>query len=146
MSVAVKWKERFARRVNPSTGTVTISSQEQAEIISDLVGMHNIPIGTKKRLTLDQIKAIVSDYSCVTVEQMESSSRESPIVTARCISMYFARKYTPFGLKFIGKMHSRDHATVLHSIRNVQKWLEIDPVVRGMIADIQNNIEQILKS
>jgi chromosomal replication initiation ATPase DnaA len=143
MTAATKWQETFAVRMDKATGSVTLNPREQAEILAALDGIQHQPIEQKRRLTIEQIKAVVSHYSHVTVQEMISASREAPIVAARSISMYLCRSYTPLGLSFIGRMHGRDHATVLHAIKNVRHWLETDPVVRTMVSDIRKNIEQI---
>jgi chromosomal replication initiator protein len=56
--------------------------------------------------------------------------------------MFFCKKYTNHSLKTIG-LHfgGRDHTTVIHAIKNVEDFVEVDPKYREMVEEIRNKIE-----
>ena len=52
------------------------------------------------------------------------------------------RKLTDYSLPEIGKVFSRDHTTVLHSINKVEEYLktttEMENIIKTLIANIRN--------
>lgn len=82
-------------------------------------------VGEKKgTITIDAIQALTCSYYKVSPEDLKSKSRRRPIVLCRDISMYFSRSYTRQPLETIGKAFNRDHATVIHGIRAIEKEIQ----------------------
>jgi chromosomal replication initiator protein len=60
------------------------------------------------------------------------------VVAARSVAMYLARKLTDHSLEQIGRAFGgRDHTTVLHGCRKIEKQLETDPAVRQTVRQLQ---------
>ena len=74
--------------------------------------------------SLEQIKAAVCDVLHVASADLVSKRRASRLVHARQLGMYVARTNTDMSLAEIARGFSRDHSTVLHSIRAVERRLE----------------------
>ena len=76
---------------------------------------------------------IVSNYFRVPVSDVISTCRDAEFVRARQVSMYFIRdkfkmSLSQTGSYFQGKNNNtKDHATVLHAIRNVTKKIDKNP-------------------
>lgn len=90
---------------------------------------------------LAEIVAVVARYYALPVRQLRSSSRKAPIVLARAVAIYFARQLTPLSYDEIGKyLGGRDHTTVLHNYRRIEKGLTRDRALRSAIDDLHRRI------
>lgn len=54
-------------------------------------------------------------------------AREARIARPRQVAMFFARKFTNQPLTDIGRRFNRDHSTVIHAVRAVEKRAAQDP-------------------
>ena len=63
----------------------------------------------------------------VTPDEIKGKSRKESIATARHISIYLATQLTDLSQSAIGAYYDRDHTTVGHSIRKVEKNIHSDP-------------------
>ena len=64
-----------------------------------------------------------AEYFRVTYVDLISDRRSMPLVRYRQIMVYVAKIATPFSLPQIGRRFGRDHTTILHSSRVVEKML-----------------------
>jgi chromosomal replication initiator protein len=97
-------------------------------------------------LDLDQIQEIVGKYFDMPLDELISKSRKKDIVQARQIAMYFCNKYTDDSLKVIGKYFGkRDHSTVIHACKSVEKKTDLDECYKQMLEDIEQKIKLLLK-
>ena len=63
------------------------------------------------------------------------------MANARQIAMYLIRRMTKMTLSDIGReFGGKDHTTVLHSLRKVEKQMNADPSFRETINEITTNI------
>lgn len=93
----------------------------------------------KKRITVQKIQDIVSDFYHVKKELIQSASRKREIVQARQVTMYFIKKHTELSLSQIGaQVGNRNHATVLHACNTVKDFYEVDKGFRSDIDEIEN--------
>jgi hypothetical protein len=77
---------------------------------------------------LERIKTIVADGTGVTIPEMESASRKRELIIARQRYCYLSRMHTPHSLKLIGHhLGGRDHSTVMHTLKEINKRIEVDP-------------------
>ena len=91
-----------------------------------------------KIITPDYVKKEVCKYYGISPEDIESKSRKQTIVRPRQMAMYLSRKYTDQPLAAIGKNFNRYHATVLHSINEIEKGIRNDTALRGQIDYFRN--------
>jgi chromosomal replication initiator protein len=85
---------------------------------------------------LEQIKSAVCDVLHLAPADMTSKRRSPSVVLGRQIAMYAARRQTDLSLAEIARGFDRDHSTVIHSIRSIEKRLETG-------SDIHRTLERI---
>lgn len=74
------------------------------------------------RITMRMIAAEVAEAYRVSVDDLTSMSRKVPLVHIRQEAMWLMRQKTKASLPQIGAfLGGRDHTTVLHGIRQVEK-------------------------
>ncbi|MDO4973198.1 MAG: chromosomal replication initiator protein DnaA [Eubacteriales bacterium] len=116
---------------------ITISSVERA--IADVMKKgEDIPKPTN-------IIRETAKYFSLQEEDLRGQSRSKNTVMARQISMFLMRQLTNLSLKDIGEQYeSRNHATVLSSIRKVEDLVKKDSNMAGIVRDITSNITSSL--
>ena len=114
----------------------TITMELAKQMIDQIV--HN----SVKEISIDYIQKIVCDYFDLPVDKLNSNRKFRPIVTARQLAMYFARKYTKASLAAIGSQcGKRDHSTVLHACKTVRNMLDTDKSFRAMVDELDKKIK-----
>ena len=104
--------------------------------ISEDIGFEQ-PVARAARL--EDILESVSKYYSVSIQDMIGTSRMRNIMIPRQIAMYIGKKYLNMSLVQLGERFSnRDHSTVLHAIKKIEKEIQKDP---DMIREI-NAIEK----
>ena len=79
-------------------------------------------------MNLDYLIKLVNQYfDC----DIRKESRKRSIVMSRATYFWLARYTTSFSLAKIGSSVNRDHASVLHSLRNFDDWLKFDPFFKA---------------
>lgn len=77
---------------------------------------------TKPLLMVAHIQATVAAYYRIPVREMTSARRHKEVSHPRQVAMYLAYETTPKSLPDIGhRFGNRDHTTVIHAIRAVQR-------------------------
>ena len=99
------------------------------------------PAGT---LSIDRIQDLTSRTLDVEPETLSSSRRSRQVVYARQVAMYLCRELTDHSLPAIARRFGgRDHTTVLHAHRKVQRQLLVDQPTRelvdGLLRDLQRD-------
>ncbi len=86
-----------------------------------------------KMVTLEAIKREVAAEFGIKVSDLKSRKRIQSIVLPRQMAMYIARKTTDLSLPFIGReFGGKDHTTVLHSVKRIEKAVAVDKKLRAM--------------
>ena len=92
-------------------------------------------------ITGELILKKVAEYYKIRVEDFTSKKRTKQIAYPRQIAMYLAKQHTKLPLTAIGSaIGGRNHATVLHSCKNVTNLIETDKVFRNQIEEIEKLI------
>ena len=90
-------------------------------------------------LTVEDIVQTVCDHYNVSVEAMGSRSRRRELVIARQVAMYLAQKHTKMPAARIGKLVAgRDHSTVVHSCKTVERLLMCDDAFSKEVSGIES--------
>jgi chromosomal replication initiator protein len=93
------------------------------------------------RPTVERIARRVSRYFHVDARQLQSPRRYSKVLVPRQVSMYLARQLTPLSLGEIGAYFGgRDHTTVLHACRKVERTFDRDPELLGAVRQLQGDL------
>ena len=114
------------------------ASVEQARVwVSDMIA--DTP---KTEVTVDRILSIIAQRYSVSVDDLKSRKKSADIVNARHKCVYFIRKLTDLSTPQIGRIFSRDHTTVLNSIKNVEFEIESDAVFEREIKELSEEIKR----
>ncbi|MFW5933906.1 MAG: helix-turn-helix domain-containing protein, partial [Actinomycetota bacterium] len=100
------------------------------------------PDGRDQEVSIQLIMEEVADYFSLSVEELCSSSRNRPLVTARQIAMYLARELTEMSLPRIGKAFGgRDHTTVMHAKSKIASLMQERRVIYDQVQELTNRIK-----
>ena len=95
-------------------------------------------VGSRRAVTRDTVIEAVLRYFSVGRRELVGKSRTKEIVLPRQVAMYLLRAETDASLLEIGgELGGRDHTTVLHGIRQVERSLASDPTLRASILAIR---------
>jgi chromosomal replication initiator protein len=111
------------------TRVLALSKLTDKSITSDLVSriLPNIRAESRKP-TIDDILNVTTRHFELTSSDIQGNTRKQEVVLARHVTMYLSKKLTGLSLKMIGaNFGGRDHSTVVHACRNVEKRLKNDP-------------------
>ncbi|GGB51669.1 chromosomal replication initiator protein DnaA [Roseibium aquae] len=97
--------------------------------------LHDLVRPTELRSVLiEDIQQVVCKHYSVTKSDLLSSCRAHTIVKPRQIAMYLAKVMTPRSLPEIGRRFgNRDHTTVLHAVRKIDKMAKADKALAAEI-------------
>jgi chromosomal replication initiator protein len=96
---------------------------------------------TQKEISVARIAEIVCQYYDIDEQSLNSSKRTRELAQARQVAMYLAKQHTKLPLAAIGAaIGGRNHATVLHSFKQVTNMLDTDKLFRGQIEEIEKMI------
>lgn len=71
----------------------------------------------------------------VTLDQVLGETRPARVVAVRQVTAYLLRKVTAWSLPQIGRDLNRDHTTILHSVRRIERMARDDPDFAMMLAE-----------
>lgn len=86
-------------------------------------------------LEVEDIATVICEHKNIEFQQVLSATRKREVVRCRQLIHYFAKKMTKLSLKTIGEKTGKDHATVIHSFRDVDN--AITPMKNGLVPDYQ---------
>lgn len=92
-------------------------------------------------VNVETIQQIVAENFSFTVEDLKSSKRTSQLALARQIAMFLCRKHTESSLQQIGfAFNKKDHTTVLHAQKKIDKLLVEQPRVKKIVDNIEEKL------
>lgn len=83
------------------------------------------------RMLVSKIQATVAEAYGISLQHMTSPARHQSVAWPRQVAMYLAREKTHHSLPGIGRLFNRDHTTVLHAIRAVERKAQAHPILRA---------------
>ena len=108
---------------------------ETKVILKDLLNL------TENKVTIDLIQTIVCKYYKISKNEMLSSRRSRYLVRPRQVAIYLTKILTSKSLPEIGREFSnRDHTTIIHSVKTIEKLKERDPEMVDNINKLKNQI------
>ena len=111
------------------------SISESKIILKDLINY------SENYVTIENIKKTVCDYFKINVSEMLSQRRSRYLVRPRQIAMYLTKNLTSKSLPDIGREFSgRDHTTVIHSVKTIDKLKARDEEISKAIEKLKNKI------
>ena len=85
----------------------------------------------------DTIKQIVENYFEISISR---NTRKRQYVEARAIYFKLCREFTQLSLEQIGKSVNRDHASVLHGVKSINTWVQVDKRMNNNMRILKNKI------
>lgn len=110
---------------------ITIDTVHQ--LLQDLFRNYN------KIITLDEIQKKIAEFYNIKMADMHSSRRSRDIARPRQIAMYLSKRLTSKSLPEIGRSFGgRDHTTVIHAVKAVEKLQNTDPSIAEDLKILEN--------
>ena len=107
------------------------SLPETKVVLKDLLNL------TENNVTIESIQTIVCKFFKISKNEMLSSRRSRYLVRPRQTAIYLTKILTTKSLPEIGREFSnRDHTTIIHSVKTIEKLKEKSP-------DMNNNINKL---
>lgn len=89
--------------------------------------------------TIESIQSAVAKHFRLKAADFKSNSKQRSVARPRQIAMYLIRKYTSLGFKEIGHYFgNRDHTTIMHACREIEKKIDSEQDVKDAVEAIQN--------
>ena len=108
---------------------------ETKVILKDLL---NLP---ENKVTIDLIQSTVCKFYKISKNEMLSSRRSRYLVRPRQTAIYLTKILTSKSLPEIGREFSnRDHTTIIHSVKTIEKLKKDDPELNNNIDTLKNKI------
>ena len=96
-----------------------------------------------QEITATQVLTATASYFDVSIEDLQSKSRNRTLVTARQIAMYLLRELTDMSLPKIGQeFGGRDHTTVMHADRKIRELMAERHQIFNQVTELTNKIKQ----
>ena len=97
-----------------------------------------------KKLTVEDIQKSVADHFKLKIADLKSKKKHTAIAHPRQIAMFLARKLTPASLPELGqKFGGKDHTTVLHNVKKIEKAIISDLDLRAVVDSLQRRLEHL---
>jgi len=113
----------------------TPSLAETKVILKDLLNLN------ENNVTIDLIQTLVCKFFKISKNEMLSSRRSRYLVRPRQTAIYLTKILTSKSLPEIGREFSnRDHTTIIHSVKTIEKLKEKNPEVTENINKLKNQI------
>lgn len=109
-----------------------------------LISGPSITIAERKhRVSVLAIQHVVCTYFRLHISEMKSARRSREVARPRQIAMYLCREFTSRSLPDIGRRFGdRDHTTVMHAIRQVEKLCIESEEVAGDVRLLRRAVEK----
>ena len=104
-------------------------------ILKDLLNVN------ETKITIDNIQTLVCKYFKISKNEMLSSRRSRYLVRPRQVAIYLSKILTTKSLPEIGREFSnRDHTTVIHSVKTIEKLKTDNHEISNGISFLKNQI------
>ena len=113
----------------------TVTMDVAKTCISELLGGAE-PVN----VTVDKIFLAVFNHYGISRDEIVSPKRNKEIAAARHITVHLIREITDMSLPNIGKIFDRDHATIMASLKAVDKRLKTEPTLTAELAEIKKEV------
>ena len=108
---------------------------ETKVVLKDLLNL------AENKVTIDLIQTIVCKFFKISKNEMLSSRRSRYLVRPRQTAIYLTKILTSKSLPEIGREFSnRDHTTIIHSVKTIEKIKEKDPEMADNVNKLKNQI------
>lgn len=145
--VAIFLASNIDSNVRELEGSLTrlgaFASLTKATITIDLAKdvLRNTLNGAKREITVENIQKTICDYFNIKLGDLKAKRRTQNIALPRQVAMYLCRKYTEASFPGIGdKFGGRDHSTVIHASKTIERKIKEDPHMQTTIEKIERTL------
>ena len=145
--VAIFLASNIDSNVRELEGSLTrlgaFASLTKTSITIDLVKevLQNTLKSSRREVTIENIQKSICDYFNIKIGDLKAKRRTRDIAVPRQVAMYLCRKYTSTSFPAIGyKFGGRDHSTVIHASKTVEKKIKEDPYMQATIEKLEKNL------
>ena len=118
-----------------SLTAIPVSLEMAKDVLKDII------IERNKELSVEEILKKVSIHFNLKISDMKSSKRVKTVVLPRQIAMYLSRQLTSSSYPEIGdRFGGKDHSTIIHAIRKIEKLMEEDFQLRSTIENLKKEM------
>lgn len=112
-----------------------ISLNMAREVLKDII------VDKAKEVTVEMIQRYVADHFGLKVAELKSDKRLKALVVPRQIAIYLCRDLTKASYPEIGeKFGGKDHSTIIHSVKKVDKLLSQDFDLKSTIEGLRKGL------
>lgn len=123
-----------------------LSALKNVDISMDLcrqVISENFGYDAVQRITLKQILSYICEKQDVSKTKVIGKGRSQEIALSRQIIMFLSRELTNLSLKKIGiELGKRDHSTVIHACKIIEKKIEKNPSFKKLIGQYKHELNK----
>jgi chromosomal replication initiator protein len=103
--------------------------------------LKDILVEKNREISVEEIQKAVAAHYNVKVSDLKSPKRLKALVLPRQVAMYLSRQMTSSSYPDIGdRFGGKDHSTIIHAIKKIEKKLEDDFNLRSTINTLRNAI------
>jgi chromosomal replication initiator protein len=103
--------------------------------------MKDIIVEKTRDITVEMIQKHVADHFRIKVSELKSDKRIKTLVVPRQIAIYICRELTKASYPEIGeKFGGKDHSTIIHSVKKIEKQMAGDADFKGTVEDIKKRL------
>ncbi len=118
-----------------SLTAVPVSLEMARDVLKDILVERN------RELSVEEILKRVSVHFNMKISDMKSAKRLKAVVLPRQIAMYLSRQLTSSSYPEIGdRFGGKDHSTIIHAIRKIEKLIEEDFQLRTTIENLRKEL------
>lgn len=116
------------------TGT-GITVELAKEILGDMVE------DKERRYSIESIQRLVADFYKINISDLKSPRRVKSLAHPRQVAMYLCKKHVRTSFPEIGsKFGGKDHTTVMHACRKIERLLASDTILQNDINSIEKSL------
>ena len=118
-----------------SLTSIPVSLEMTRDVLKDII------IERNRELSVEEIIKKVSNHFNIKISDIKSPKRHKAVVLPRQIAMYISRQLTSCSYPEIGeRFGGKDHSTIIHAIRKIEKIMEDDFQLRNTIENIKKEM------
>jgi chromosomal replication initiator protein len=103
--------------------------------------LRNTLRSAQREITVESIQKTICDYYNIKMGDLKAKRRTKNIAFPRQVAMYLCRKYTETSFPTIGdKFGGRDHSTVIHASKTIEKKIKEDPYMQTTIEKLERHL------
>ena len=103
--------------------------------------MKDIIVEKTRDITVEMIQKTVAEHFRIKLSELKSDKRIKTLVVPRQIAIYICRELTKASYPEIGeKFGGKDHSTIIHSVKKIEKQLAADADLKGTVEEIKKRL------